>query len=157
MGAPAQTRTASGNIPISVFVTSVGQTEFYAAVAGVGSQPIGISQEWPKDPPGISGSNTYAAEDGDQFRLYGVANERALLIPGATWLAGQLLKPMAGGLGTPVVTNNALQYFGARALEAAVQSQVTNGNPVQVETWFGQVNPGTSTTTTSTTTTTTTT
>ena len=157
MGVPAQTRTASENIPVSVFVTSVGEDPFYAGVAGVGEQPIGISQEWQKGPPGVSGAVTYAAESGDQFRLYGVANERALLIFGAVCPAGALVKPMAGGLGTPVVANNALQYFGARALEAVVQSQVTNGNPVEVETWFGQVNPGTSTTTTSTTTTTTTT
>lgn len=163
MATPSQSRTAVGNVPKSVFVkasrglNTTATLNFYAEVAGVGDEPIGISQEWPRGAPGVTGSEANAAADGQPFMLYGIANERALLIPGAAWDSGVLLQPMAGGLGRPVPANNAEQYFGARSLENATAAMVTNANPVQVETWFGQANIGTSTTTTTTTTTSTTT
>lgn len=150
----AQTRTANGNIPFSVFVTSVGQSAFEAAVCGATDQPIGISQEGSRYAPGTPSANSYAAEDGQQFTLYGDYNDRALLIPGATWSAGSLIKPMAGGLGTPVTWTATEQLYGARALEACTSDDLAAVSPRQVEVMFGQINPGTTTTSTTTTTTT---
>lgn len=116
---------ATSNILPSIFVICdpAASKNFYAkagASASVdGDNPIlGISQEGTQDPPGVTGSGTYAATDGKPIDIYGPGDVCLLTIGSGGCTAGNWLKADATGLGVIIDTSaGGLQFYGAKALQ----------------------------------------
>lgn len=110
---------ASGNINPSVFVKVDPANNFAALQAGVGDQPVGVSQEGTRNPPGVLGSDGFAAHAGETLTVFGEGFE-CLLTFGGNVTAGDYLVPDASGRGITLVPATGLNKYGAQALESGV-------------------------------------
>src|SRR5262245_2432855 len=107
---------ASGNINVASFVKVGSTDDFIAAQAGVGDNIYGISQQFPFDPPGISGSTAYAATTGQSLLVYHQGDVCLLVAGTAGYSAGDRLKADANGYGVTATTGD---HYGAIALQTA--------------------------------------
>lgn len=113
---------ANGDINPCRFVKndSTAGKNFYVVECGATTdRPNGISQEGSHDTPGLSGSSTLAAAQGDQLTVHGQGKECLLQVAGTT-VPGDLLGPDANGKGDVLTANPAgatSRWVGARALQ----------------------------------------
>jgi hypothetical protein len=115
---------ADGNINPSRFVKieSAGTTGYEVLQAAAGTdRPIGISQEGTRQPPGVIGSDGYAAHQGETLQVYGEGEEALLTIGSGGVTQGDYLKSDASGQGVTVAftLGSGTIFYGAVALETA--------------------------------------
>jgi hypothetical protein len=115
---------ADGNINPSRFVKieSAGTTGYEVLQAAAATdRPIGISQEGTRQPPGVVGSDGYAAHAGETLQVYGEAEEALLTIGSGGCTQGDYLKSDGSGQGVTVsfTEGTGLLFYGAVALETA--------------------------------------
>lgn len=123
---------ASGNILPSIFVLCdpASGKNFYVMDGASGdvsyeNTVIGISQEGTQDPPGVTGSGTYAATDGNPIDIYGQGDVCLLRIGVGGCTAGNLLKADATGQGIAIANTAAtVQYYGAQALQTCAEGDL---------------------------------
>jgi hypothetical protein len=116
---------AGGNITPSTFVmldTTPNDNQGLQCTAN--TLPVGISDVWTQDPPGVSGSGTYIATLGYQIGMFGLGDVCNLMAGSGGFNAGQLLKSDASGNGIPIATSGGLQAYGAVALETTPANQL---------------------------------
>lgn len=114
---------AGGNILPSRFVRISADFTVIAAINAT-FFPIGISQDGTKFPEATdgfgSGTQTIAAESGDQVRIYGASDTCLLEVDntGGGITFGTLLSAGAAGIGVASSDSASLDFVGAIALEA---------------------------------------
>lgn len=116
---------SSGNTQPSTIVTDVGQAENTVIQCSSSSIPvIGIAQEGTFFAPGVTGSDSYAAHDGQELRVYGIG-EVGLCVSNTTITAGATIKPASNGFGTPVTSADSVGCFTVgRALEGTTGANI---------------------------------
>lgn len=137
MAAVATRYLATGNIATSVVVSADTAKPFHVkAVPGAGAcitnaailanKPQGISQEGSYYPPGVLGSDAYAAHDGQPLNIFGEGEECLLLVGTSGITAGDDLTFDANGKGVTIAytydasyTANVGVWKVAKALETA--------------------------------------
>lgn len=94
------------------------------AQAGLTDKPIGVSQEFHRNPP-IPGATSEAATTGDSIKIYDSPSDSANAEPklkiGGTVNVGDFLKPDALGRGITTTTQG--DYFGAVARQSGTYDQ----------------------------------
>lgn len=128
---------AGGNIATHSFVKLSTSANSTALQAGDNEFVIGIAQVGPKEPPGLSGASTNAAESGDNVQIFGLGDICLLRAGSGGWTAGDLLKSDSNGDGvTAATTGTTVQNVGAVALETVsagelglVQIQIIKHRP----------------------------
>jgi hypothetical protein len=122
-GAPAF--FATGNITPSFFVAPDTAKPFHvkAITAAKTQEIVGIADQGTYQPPGVVGSDAFAAHDGQPIRLYQDGDVCLLKIDaGAGVTAGDLLGSTSTGTGITIagtVSGSAIYFQGATALETA--------------------------------------
>ena len=125
----SQSFMANGSIYPCRFV-SLDTSASYKVIQSTSNLAIlGISQVGTKDPPGVSGSDGYAADAGDQIQVFLAGSRTLLTLPAAGCTAGDRLGPDNDGKGV-VITPGAGTDYWVGALALATQS---GAGDVQVE------------------------
>lgn len=122
---------ANGNIPPSVFV-KIDTSKNHAVLknAAATTPSIGISGTSTKAPPGISGSSTNHAEQGDPCEVFSIG-DICLLTLGGSVTRGDRLTSDANGAGVTAATTN---EYGAIALESG-----SSGELIRVQVSLGKL------------------
>jgi hypothetical protein len=116
---------AGGTINVASFVkidTTSGNNFYVVQCTATTDKIVGIAQQGPYTPPGVTGSVASAATSGQPVTVYGVGEETLLRITG-TVTQGDLLKTDGSGYGLSASvtdTGSALAWVGAFALEAGI-------------------------------------
>ena len=106
---------AGGNISPSVFVKVSASADNTGLAASNGDRPIGISQVGPAQPPGVTGSDSFAAHAGEEFQLFGIGDICLLKAGSAVcWTSNDLLMPSAANDGGTTASSG--NWAGAIAL-----------------------------------------
>ena len=113
---------AGGNISPSTFVKVSTAADNTALQAGANEGIIGISQVGLHQPPGVTGSDAYAAVAGENIEIFGLG-DICLLKSASGWTRGDFLKSDANGLGVTIATSGVMQNIGAQALESAATNE----------------------------------
>lgn len=116
-----RTGVAYGAIAPCRFVKFNANGPRNVAQATAGQSADGISQEWQKGTPGLTGSDTaVAAADGDPIMFHGMG-EIALLEFGGTIDEGAFIKSDSNGKG--VTTSTSGDYYSAKCIEAGASGE----------------------------------
>jgi hypothetical protein len=128
---------ATGNITVASFVTLATSANHSVSQAGANSIPIGISQQGGGEAPlpSVTANPVVAATAGQTVDVVGEGEVTLLRLGTGGAAPGDLLKPDANGQGIKLAgTAGALEWYGARSLEAGVA-----GALVRVVTMIGSV------------------
>lgn len=118
--------TAGGNITTHSFVKLSTSADHTALQAGDNEFVIGVSQVGTEDPPGVTGSGTYAATAGKHLQIFGLGDSNLLLRLGSGGCTrGDLLKSDASGNAVAAATTGTtVQNIGAIALESGSEGEL---------------------------------
>lgn len=121
--------TASGGIPVSVFVKISGSNT--VAKAGSGDDPFGISQGggYQAPIPTVTDNPVLAAANGISLNVFTDGMQCLLKLGSGGATYGQLLKPDTNGAGVAISGSGAEKY-GAIALASGSEGELI---PVQVK------------------------
>lgn len=120
MAANAPAYIASGNINPCRFVKADATKDFHVLqCTGTSDKPVGISQVGTHQPPGVTGSDGFAAHSGETLEVFG-PGDQCLLEAGGTIAAGDHLGPDTSGRGVTATVDPTC----AMALEAATGAGV---------------------------------
>lgn len=116
---------AGGNITTHSFVKLSTAADHTALQADANEQVIGISQVGTVDPPGVTGSGTYAAIAGGHLQIFGLGDICLLRLGSGGCTRGDNLKSDSSGNGvTAATTGTTVQNIGAVALESGSESEL---------------------------------
>jgi hypothetical protein len=120
---------ANGNINPSVFVkidTTSGKNFSVIQAAASSDSPVGISQPGTYQPPGVTGSDGYAAHVNQTLMVYGNADVCLLKIGTGGCTAGDYLTSDVSGAGVTVAFTEGTGHIfhGAQALETAAAGEL---------------------------------
>lgn len=129
MSHTAPAYVASEDIPVSVFVNILVNTDHQVEVCDAGDVAIGVSDYAPQDPVLPGGSLGPAATTGNPVRVFGL-NETCEVRAGGAIQAGQYLKPDLNGKAVAASTNDrysAIARSGAGAADQLVKVIIEHG------------------------------
>ena len=111
---------ANGNISVSVFVKQDTSLDNGVIQASTNNAIIGVSQESSNYPPLPSVGTVYAAQAGQNVKVYGHEQQCLLLIGSGGCTAGDRLKSDSSGAGVTIASSGpTAQNVGAIALSTA--------------------------------------